>query len=229
MSPLISHTEAYVKLDGARPTGDVTETMASPTRAETKARTREALLEAGLALFSEQGFDAPSLDAICERAGYTRGAFYVHFRDRDDFALAVMERILMAYLETIVETAEGADDLSRTIDRFVDAFLAVREGEGSPFLAVGTQHLQLLLEGCRRSEEIRARFVAIVQGAMTRLMQITRQGQRAGTVRDDVHAHAVAQVLVSLVLGVLALEQTGVPHDVAATRDAVRLLLSEQR
>lgn len=195
------------------------------TRAEAKARTREALLQAGLELFSEAGFDAPSLDAICERAGYTRGAFYVHFADRDAFAAAVIERILVAYLETIVQTADGADDLTLTIERFVDAFLTVREGEGTPYLAVGTTHLQLLLEGCRRSDAVRQTFVAVVQGAMTRLAQISEQGQRVGTVRADVDAAAVAPMLVALVLGVLALEQTGVPHDLAATRDAVIRML----
>lgn len=200
--------------------------MAATTRAEAKARTREALLQAGLSLFSEQGFDQPSLDAICERAGYTRGAFYVHFPDRDAFLLAVMERILAAYLETIVETAEGTDDLARTIDGFVEAFLAVRSGEGSPFLSVGTGHLQLLLDACRRSEEVRQRFVSLVEGALQRLVQITCQGQRGGSVRSDVDPRGVAQILVSIVIGVLALEQTGVPHDIAATRQAMRALLA---
>ena len=65
--------------------------MAEPTRRrrETKQETREALISAALAEFAEHGFDAPSLDAICARAGYTRGAFYVHFRDRSDLRCQV--------------------------------------------------------------------------------------------------------------------------------------------
>src|SRR5262252_1452795 len=51
-------------------------------------RTREALIQAGIELFAEKGLDAPSLDEICDRAGYTRGAFYVHFADRDEFVVA---------------------------------------------------------------------------------------------------------------------------------------------
>ncbi len=200
------------------------------TRDEAKARTREALLQAGLELFAEAGFDAPSLDAICERAGFTRGAFYVHFRDREAFRVAIMERILLAYLETIVQTAERADDLSRSIDRFTDVFLAVRRGEGSPFLAVGTRHLQLLLDGCRRSEAIRERFVRVVVGAMAQLEEMVREGQRAGRVRADLTPGTVASLLVALVLGILALEQTGVPHDLDASRDEVkRALRTEPR
>ena len=60
----------------------------------TKQETREALLRAGMELFAEQGLDVPSLDALCARAGFTRGAFYVHFADREEFIVAVMERIV---------------------------------------------------------------------------------------------------------------------------------------
>ena len=49
-----------------------------------KQETREALLQAAMAEFAEKGLDLPSLDAICARAGFTRGAFYVHFRDREE-------------------------------------------------------------------------------------------------------------------------------------------------
>ena len=53
-----------------------------------KQETREALIQAGMDAFSEEGVDLPSLDAICARAGFTRGAFYVHFKDREDFFAA---------------------------------------------------------------------------------------------------------------------------------------------
>ena len=43
---------------------------------------------------AEKGIEAASLNAICDRAGFTRGAFYVHFRDRDELVAAVVERVL---------------------------------------------------------------------------------------------------------------------------------------
>ncbi|HVH04632.1 MAG TPA: TetR family transcriptional regulator, partial [Myxococcota bacterium] len=62
-----------------------------------KQETREALVQAAIAEFAEKGLDLPSLDAICARAGFTRGAFYVHFRDREELLGAVMERALGAH------------------------------------------------------------------------------------------------------------------------------------
>ena len=82
--------------------------MASGTatrRESAKRETREALIAAALAEFAEHGLAAPSLDAICARAGFTRGAFYVHFRDRDDLMVGVLETALGAFLDAMIATA----------------------------------------------------------------------------------------------------------------------------
>src|SRR5262250_414344 len=87
------------------------------SRAETKEATRQALLVAGLAELVEHGLDVPSLDAICARAGYTRGAFYVHFKDREDFFVAVMDWALSGILVAVMGV-NGNGDLASAISRF---------------------------------------------------------------------------------------------------------------
>src|SRR6185436_7358643 len=90
-------------------------------RSEAKQETREALIAAALAEFAEHGLDAPSLDAICARAGYTRGAFYVHFRDRADLLVAVVEHAMTVFMDAVIATGGEGHDLERTIDRFAGA------------------------------------------------------------------------------------------------------------
>lgn len=53
-------------------------------------RTRGALVQAGLSLFAERSLDAVSIDEIVQRAGVAKGSFYNHFKDRDDFAFALL-------------------------------------------------------------------------------------------------------------------------------------------
>src|SRR5678816_2963257 len=91
------------------------------SRDVSKQETREALIAAGIAAFREEGLDAPSLDSICARAGYTRGAFYVHFKDRDDFLIAVMSNVVQGFMDAIIATGDAAMDLQKTIDTFVGA------------------------------------------------------------------------------------------------------------
>src|SRR5262249_622232 len=105
--------------------------MASSVRAQAKRETREALIHAGLEAFAAEGLDAPSLDAICARAGFTRGGFYVHFKDRDDFLVAVMEDVLGRFLDAVIATGDEAHDLGHTIERFTGALDQVKHPPGS--------------------------------------------------------------------------------------------------
>src|SRR5687767_6811049 len=71
-------------------------------REKSKSQTRQAIVEAAVACFSEAGLDSPSLDSICARAGCTRGAFYVHFKNRDALIAAAMAERRGAVLSTML-------------------------------------------------------------------------------------------------------------------------------
>ena len=58
-----------------------------PTRR--RAETRSRLLRAALEVFSEKGFGRTTVDDVCARAGYTRGAFYSNFVSLDELFLTV--------------------------------------------------------------------------------------------------------------------------------------------
>src|SRR5919201_2863818 len=60
------------------------------TQAERSARTRSALLESAARLFSRHGYGNVVLEDVAREAGYTRGALYHQFRDKEDLALAVL-------------------------------------------------------------------------------------------------------------------------------------------
>jgi AcrR family transcriptional regulator len=62
------------------------------TRAERKLQTREALLDAGAAVFLRDGFHGASLDRVAAEAGFTKGAVYAHFTGKADLFLAILER-----------------------------------------------------------------------------------------------------------------------------------------
>jgi TetR/AcrR family transcriptional regulator, transcriptional repressor for nem operon len=54
--------------------------------------TRDKLLEAAIGLVREQGYSATSVDALCARAGVTKGAFFHHFPSKEALAVAAAER-----------------------------------------------------------------------------------------------------------------------------------------
>ena len=62
------------------------------TREESRAQTRERLLDAAMELFMKQGIDATSLEDVAETAGYSRGAFYSNFASKDELICEVVDR-----------------------------------------------------------------------------------------------------------------------------------------
>jgi len=63
----------------------MTDTVAATTRR--REATRQKLLNAAAQVFAEVGLDAASVEAICDRAGFTRGAFYSNFDSKDELFL----------------------------------------------------------------------------------------------------------------------------------------------
>ncbi|WNV84608.1 TetR/AcrR family transcriptional regulator [Umezawaea sp. Da 62-37] len=61
------------------------------TRDQSRALTRARLIDAAAELFAEKGVNGASVEQIAERAGYSRGAFYGNFADKDDLVLALLE------------------------------------------------------------------------------------------------------------------------------------------
>ena len=62
------------------------------TREESRESTRARLIEAAERVFIRKGFDDASVEEISETAGYSRGAFYSNFADKDELFLAVVDR-----------------------------------------------------------------------------------------------------------------------------------------
>ena len=53
-------------------------------RKEQAKQTEQAILQAAMDLSRKQSFDKVSIREICQQAGITTGAFYHHFRSKED-------------------------------------------------------------------------------------------------------------------------------------------------
>lgn len=93
---------------------------------ESRARTRTDLLDAAESVFAERGFHGATLEQVAERAGYTRGALYWNFKDKDDLFAAVVERRSDERLGAIEEHRRRAADS----EAFLDALRAADTAAG---------------------------------------------------------------------------------------------------
>ncbi|WP_335981182.1 MULTISPECIES: TetR/AcrR family transcriptional regulator [Streptomycetaceae] len=93
-------------------------------------QTREALLDAGVALAEQHGLGGLSVNMVVARAGVAKGTFYVHFKDRATFVDAMHKRfharVQEAVDEAIAGLAPGAERIFRSTEAYLDVSLANR-------------------------------------------------------------------------------------------------------
>jgi AcrR family transcriptional regulator len=80
------------------------------TQAQRRARTRGALLEAAARGLSRHGYGNLVLEEVAREAGYTRGALYHLFANKEDLALAVVEWVEETWWAEMTQVIADADD-----------------------------------------------------------------------------------------------------------------------
>jgi AcrR family transcriptional regulator len=84
------------------------------TRGEQQAETRRRVLTAADRVFTDRGFHAARVEEIAAHAGYTRGAVYSNFKNKDELALAIIEDRITTAKELMEEVAAlEASEVSR--------------------------------------------------------------------------------------------------------------------
>src|ERR1700723_1442976 len=81
-----------------------------PTQAERRARSRGALLESAARGLSRYGYGNLVLEEVAREAGYTRGALYHQFKDKEDLALAVIEWVDETWQQEVGRLMEQESD-----------------------------------------------------------------------------------------------------------------------
>lgn len=89
------------------------------TQAERREATREQLVEAAACVFARRGFHATSLDAIADEAGFSRGAVYYNFADKEELFLELLDRRCAERAQDLRAVFAGTpeDDVAETSDQ----------------------------------------------------------------------------------------------------------------
>ncbi|NMJ43488.1 TetR/AcrR family transcriptional regulator [Roseomonas sp. JC162] len=91
---------------------------------------RARLLDAALVQIRTRGYEATSIDDLCRAAGVTKGAFFHHFRSKEELGIAAAARFL-EWLEALFVRSgwrDHADPLQRVL-AYVDFRTAILRGE----------------------------------------------------------------------------------------------------
>jgi AcrR family transcriptional regulator len=98
-------------------------------RDESQAQTRQALIDAASDLFEAKGFIATSIAEVADEAGYTTGALYSNFANKEDLYLAVIERQVATEMAALGEALSAEPTTAGRIE-LVGRWYVSHAGQG---------------------------------------------------------------------------------------------------
>src|SRR3954470_17802024 len=193
--------------------------MIRQTQAERSARTRNALLEAAARGLSRHGYGNLVLEDVARDAGYTRGALYHQFRDKEDLALAVLRWADETWLREVGELADREDDP-------VGGIMAMARGHAVLCRRdIARVAMALRVEFSGRDHPIGRELDRIQAGLVKRLVRLINAGRKDGSIPPGPPARAVALALDGALEGTVIALAGQAPHDeVLAARAAAGVL-----
>lgn len=161
----------------------------------------DALLDAARDAFARSGIERARVEDIARRAGISKGAFYLHFRTKDDAFREIVQRFLGALEEHARRRHEVEDRLARdATSQHPPTLRDVVEAE----CAIDVELLELLW----RNRQIVSAIDSASRNAYRELLADFRRRmhalvarrildrQRAGALRADVDAEVVGDIVV---------------------------------
>lgn len=185
-----------------------------------RAATVERLLDAALETFAEIGFAAGSVEDICRRGGFTRGAFYSSFRTKDELFGALFARETARNLAAAEQQLAGIEDEVDPVGAAVERCLSTFRADRTWVLVLTEYRLH-----AARSPEAAAALQAHDADLHARLADlVVHAAERAG-VRLTMPAEQVARMALALHDGLVLARIPGADRQDDLERTALLLLL----
>jgi AcrR family transcriptional regulator len=190
-----------------------------PTQAERSARTRSALLESAARGLSRYGYGNLVLEEVAREAGYTRGALYHQFKDKEDLARAVVEWVDETWRREVGgQVAQQPDPVA--------ALIALARGHAVYCRRdVARVAMALRLEFSGQDHPLGREVERISETLVRRCVRLINAGRRDGSIPPGPPARAVALAFVGALEGaVIALAGQAPCDELLAARAAAGVL-----
>jgi AcrR family transcriptional regulator len=177
------------------------------SQAERRARSRGALLEAAARGLSRYGYGNLVLEEVAREAGYTRGALYHQFRDKEDLARAVVAWVTENWLREVGVPAEREDDP-------VAELLALARGH-AVFCRrdIARVVMALRVEFAGQDHPVGREIDRVYETGVKRVARLIGAGRRDGSIPAGPSARTVALAYMGALEGAVIAVAGQAPHD----------------
>ena len=193
-------------------------TAAEPTvKKRRRGETRQKLLDAALPVFARNGFERATVDEIVREAGYSKGAFYVHFDAKEDLFWAMLEERISRQQEAFLQSLDESRTVEQNIQALLNTVFAIfrRDQQWAALFIEFAAHAS-------RNEKVRARLAEMYHNWRGFTVETLKEGRAMGRIRTDIDIEFAATLMIALIEGMLM--QARLAPDAVRPEDAVEPL-----
>jgi TetR/AcrR family transcriptional repressor of nem operon len=160
-----------------------------------RASLREDILNAGLTVMFQSGYQGASVRDICAAAGAPQGSFTNHFRSKEAFVEEVLDRYF-ADLQTVVSKALNDKSLAprQRLKRYLDIITGrLKDAKWNRGCLIG----DLSLEASLQSKLLRKRLEEIYREWRAPFAECIAEAQAAGEIESKFEPTDLAEFLLA--------------------------------
>ena len=157
------------------------------------------IADAAFEVFAEKGYDGARVNDVARRAGVSKGLLYLYFRTKEDLFKAVIKRVVIPRLDSLLV---AADKTELSSEAFIRGPLAdfMKRVPGSPVAVV----IRLLIsEGHKHPDLVDYYMANVVSKGLGAISRFVERGIERGEFRhsevDELPQLFVAPMMVSMI------------------------------
>jgi TetR/AcrR family transcriptional regulator, transcriptional repressor for nem operon len=161
--------------------------------------TRDFIIDEAYKLFLNNSYEAVSISMISEAIGFTKGALYHHFRNKEELYRAVIDKHFPITSVTVdVDNISMEDYTSICIDHTHKILKAIF-GNEEKFIPVN--YLSMIADCFRHYEGFSENKALVIEDAVKNVEIILKNAIIRGEIRNDIDVKIVALQYFSLSIG----------------------------
>ncbi len=157
-------------------------------------RTRRVILDKAFELIYQNGYQATSIDRLLELTHVTKGAFYYHFKNKEDMGVKMVDEVIYPEIhQTLIAPLQYSED---PLNDIFNVIMNVFRTADYQKITYGCPASNMIQEMAPLSENFNEALKRMLDRWQGTIVEALDRGKQSGKVRKDVDSQSVAEFIV---------------------------------